>query len=224
MRTPILIINYKAYSEGLGKKALEIAMAANEIAKKYNVAIAVCPQAIDLREVRRVAKSIYVLAQHVDPYFQGAYTGSITISALLDCKANGTLLNHCEKKMKLEELARAIELCKENKLVSICCASTPEEAAQIAKYSPDFIALEPPELVGTGIAVSKAKPEVLTKTIEEVRKISKEIKLLCGAGITKGEDVKKAIELGMEGVLVASGILKAKDYYKAIEEMAISLK
>lgn len=223
MKTPILIINYKTYPQGLGRKAVELAEIADQVAKERGVAIAVCPQAVDLRMVRGVTNSVYVLAQHTDPYTSGAHTGSITISALLDCKVHGTLLNHSEKKIKLEELAEVIRLCKENGLVTVCCASNPEEAREVAKYSPDFIAIEPPELIGTGIAVSQAKPEVLTQTIDEVRKISQEIKLLCGAGITKGEDVERALEVGMEGVLVASGIVKASNPRKVIEELSIPL-
>jgi triosephosphate isomerase len=44
--------------------------------------------------------------------------------------------------------------------------------------------------------------------------------VLCGAGITNGEDVAAAIRLGTEGVLVASGIVKAKDPHKVMLEFA----
>jgi len=35
--------------------------------------------------------------------------------------------------------------------------------------------------------------------------------VLCGAGISTGEDVKAAIGLGTEGVLLASGVVKSAD-------------
>jgi triosephosphate isomerase len=43
---------------------------------------------------------------------------------------------------------------------------------------------------------------------------------LCGAGITKGEDVAAALRLGTKGVLVASGIVKAKDPCKVLMEFS----
>jgi len=52
-----------------------------------------------------------------------------------------------------------------------------------------------------------------------VKKISPKVKVLTGAGISTGEDVKKALELGTVGVLLASGVTKAKDPEKAIRDL-----
>jgi len=89
----------------------------------------------------------------------------------------------------------------------------------VAALGPDYVAVEPPELIGTGIPVSKAKPEVITDTVELVKKVNPEVKVLTGAGISSGEDVKKALELGSVGVLLASGVTKAKDPEKAIRDL-----
>jgi len=85
---------------------------------------------------------------------------------------------------------------------------------------PDIIAIEPPELIGTGIPVSKAKPEVITDTIRLVREINEKVVIVCGAGISRGEDVKAALKLGTQGVLVASGIVKVKDPYMVLRGFA----
>ncbi|RLG97457.1 triose-phosphate isomerase, partial [Candidatus Bathyarchaeota archaeon] len=92
--------------------------------------------------------------------------------------------------------------------------------ASAAALKPDMIAVEPPELIGTGIPVSKAKPEVVTGTVDLVKRINPNVVILCGAGITSPDDVSAAITLGTEGVLVASGIVKAKDPYKVMVEFA----
>jgi Triosephosphate isomerase len=55
--------------------------------------------------------------------------------------------------------------------------------------------------------------------VEAVKKINPNVKVLCGAGISKGEDLKAAIELGAEGVLLASGIVKADDPKKALYDL-----
>jgi triosephosphate isomerase len=94
----------------------------------------------------------------------------------------------------------------------------------VAALKPDIMAIEPPELIGTGIPVSKAKPEVVTDTIKLVRKVNPKVVILCGAGIGQGEDVAAAKRLGTQGVLVASGIVKAKNPYKVMREFADAVK
>jgi triosephosphate isomerase len=59
--------------------------------------------------------------------------------------------------------------------------------------------------------------------VSEVKKYSSKVKLLVGAGVKTKEDVKKAIELGTDGVILASGVVKAKDVSKAIEDLASGL-
>jgi triosephosphate isomerase len=49
-------------------------------------------------------------------------------------------------------------------------------------------------------------------------------KVLCGAGIVSGEDVERAVELGAEGVLVSSSVVRARDWESKIVELADSLK
>jgi len=56
--------------------------------------------------------------------------------------------------------------------------------------------------------VSKADPDIIADTVDRVSSVS-DVPVLCGAGITSGEDVEAAKELGAEGVLVASGVVKA---------------
>ncbi len=89
----------------------------------------------------------------------------------------------------------------------------------IAKLNPDFITIEPPELIGGDISVSKANPEIIKKSVDIVRKISPKAMVLCGAGIKTKEDVEKAIQLGAKGVLVASGVVKIKNLEETMEEL-----
>ena len=56
--------------------------------------------------------------------------------------------------------------------------------------------------------------------VRSIEKVNPKVKVLCGAGITSGEDVKKALELGTKGILVASGVVKAKNPRKVLEEFA----
>ena len=110
-------------------------------------------------------------------------------------------------------------------LLSCVCADTPEKSKQVARLLPNFVAFEPPELIGTGISVSKAKPELLKKSVEAIQEGGGgKVVPLCGAGISTPEDVKKAFELGARGILVASAIVKAEDPYKITLSMAEAIE
>jgi triosephosphate isomerase len=138
--------------------------------------------------------------------------------------AKGTLINHSERQLKLSDVDEIVRITREKGLLTVVCANNPSVSVAAAALKPDFIAIEPPELIGTGISVSKAKPEVVKGTVQLVRNINAEVVILCGAGISSGEDVRAALRLGTQGVLVASGIVKAKDPYAVMFEFAEAIR
>ena len=222
LRTPTIIVNFKAYKESLGKKATELAKIAEEVSNELNVSIAVAPQTADLRSVVS-AVSIPVFAQAVDSVAVGALTGYITIESIKDAGAIGTIINHSERRIQISLISEVVKVSRDLNLVTVVCADTPEVTAAAAALNPDFVAIEPPELIGTGIPVSKARPEVVTNSLEQVRRVNSTSKVICGAGITTGDDVRAALKLGTVGVLLASGVVKAKDPKKVLTEMGNAL-
>ena len=163
---------------------------------------------------------IVVFAQHADPEPAGAFTGSIPADLIKAAKAKGSLVNHSERKIPPEKLKPTIESLHKHGLESLVCAADTTEAVNIAHHSPTFIAVEPPELIGSGISVSKARPEVVVNSVEAIKGVNHKIKALCGAGVSNKEDVKKALELGSEGVLLASAFVKAEDPKAFLKELA----
>jgi triosephosphate isomerase len=223
LQTPLLIVNFKTYLEATGEKAVELAKKAEKIGLKTQISIGVAPQFTDIAAVAKTVK-IPVFAQHVDPIRPGSNTGRILAEAVKEAGAIGTLINHSERQLKLSDIDAVIKIAREKGLFSVVCANNPTISVAAASLKPDIIAIEPPELIGTGIPVSKAKPEVITSTIKLVRKINPKVIILCGAGINKGEDVAAALKLGTQGILVSSGIVKAKDPYRVLHEFAEAAK
>lgn len=219
LRTPLIIVNFKTYLEATGLKAVELAKKAEKVSIETEVSIGVAPQFTDIANIAK-AVNIPLFTQHVDPIQPGSHTGHVLAEAVKETGAIGTIINHSERQLKLSDIDAIIEITREKSLVSIVCANNPDISMAVAALKPDVIAIEPPELIGTGIPVSKAKPEVITNTINLVREINKKVVILCGAGISRGEDVKAALKLGTQGVLVASGIVKAKDQYRVLCEFA----
>jgi triosephosphate isomerase len=218
-KVPIVIINFKTYAEATGKRAVELAKKAEKVNRETGVSVGVAPQFADLASVAE-AVEIPVFAQHIDPIRPGGYTGHVLAESVGEAGAKGTLINHSERQLKLSDIDEIIRITREKRLLSVVCANNPAISTAAAVLKPDLIAIEPPELIGTGIPVSKAKPEVVTGTIRLVREVNGKVVILCGAGISHGEDVQAALRLGTQGVLVASGIVKAKDPYAIMLEFA----
>ncbi|TRO41313.1 triose-phosphate isomerase, partial [Candidatus Bathyarchaeota archaeon] len=162
--------------------------------------------------------------QHVDPVGHGKYTGHILPEAMAEAGCAGTLISHSERRLELDAIKVTMGRAKEAGLTQVVCVDTVERGRQVAPFSPDAIAIEPPELIGTGTPVSKAQPEIVSGSVEEVHRVNPKIKVLCGAGITSGEDVAAAISLGAEGVLVASGVVKAESPFERLLELAVAAK
>lgn len=214
---PIVIVNFKTYPQSTGQNAVILAKICEKIALETYHDIRIAVSAPDIYPITKEV-SIPVYAEHVDPYPLGRNTGSILPEVIKTAGASGTLLNHSEHRLQLQKLEETIQRCFDMSMTTIVCVETPEEAAEIAPFNPDFIAIEPPELIGGNISVSKARPELITKCVNAVKEKSI-VKVLVGAGIKTKEDIVKALELGADGILLASGITLAEDQEKALRDL-----
>ncbi|MCQ4332437.1 triose-phosphate isomerase [Natronomonas sp. F2-12] len=205
-----VLLNLKAYA----CDPVEIAAAAADVADETGVRVAVAPQTA---AIGRVAETgVETWAQHVSGVGSGSHTGSTLAEAVADAGATGTLLNHSERRRRLADIDAGIRAAERAGLETVVCANNPRQIAAAARLEPDAVAVEPPELIGTGTPVSKADPEIVT---DSVAAAGDEVPVLCGAGISTGEDLLAAAELGAEGVLLASGVAKADDPRAALEAL-----
>jgi len=218
----MLLINFKAYDESFGMNAIKLAKIAEKVSLDLRIDIGVVPNFLDLRSVCEEVK-IPVFAPHVDPYEPGAHTGSVLPKHVRSFGVYGVVLNHAEKRLRLDALKKATKLAEEHKLKVLICADDEIMAKIVASLQPDYVAIEPPELIGGKVSVV-TRPELVKKGIKAVKSISKKTEVLVGAGVHSKEDVKKAIKLGAKGVFVASSICKAKEPEEKIRELAEGLK
>lgn len=219
----LIVLNFKTYRESTGDAALRLAEICEDISKEYSVKIAVAPQVADIHAISEAVK-IPVYAQHVDGVGYGGFTGHVTAASIKFAGASGSLINHSERRLKLAEIEASLQACKSSGLASIICTNNVATTRAAAALEPDYVAVEPPELIGSGIPVSKADPDIVRDSVDAVKDIAPNVGVLCGAGITHGEDLLAALELGSVGVLLASGIIKAKDQRKALEDLVAGAK
>nr|QNO54439.1 triosephosphate isomerase [Methanosarcinales archaeon ANME-1 ERB7] len=215
----MIVLNLKTYEKSF-EKALFFTDIAGEVVEETGVRIVLCPPQLFLREAAERSSDIF--AQHVDSVSPGAFTGSIPAELLRVSKVKGSLVNHSEMRIGLEKVKAAVDSLHKVGLESLVCAESVNEGGEIASFSPTYIAVEPPELIGSGVSVSNAKPEIVTDSVSKIKDINPNIKVLCGAGVSNAEDVKKAVELGAEGVLLASAFVKAEDPKEFLKGLASS--
>ncbi len=213
----MIVLNLKTYPETIEKSFLFVDIA-SEVVAETGVRIIICPPAPYLKEAAERFSDVF--AQHVDPYPPGAHTGSLPAEMLKAISVKGSLINHSEKRIGMDNVKKAIENIHSSALESIACAETSDEAAEIAHLSPLFVAIEPPELIGSGKSVSASKSELITATVKKIKDSSNKVGVLCGAGISSRDDVKKALELGTDGVLLASAFVRARDPKIFLQDLA----
>lgn len=215
---PLLLLNFKNFYESTGDNAVKLAQIVEKFAANSSFEIAVAPSIIDLPNVKKVVSHVSLFSQHVDLCTGGICTGGFPVTlAKLYC--SGTLLNHAERQISLEALGKTISSCKENNLKTVACANSISDGCKITAFKPDFIAVEPPELIGSGVSVSTAQPELVTNSVKEIKKLNKDIGVLVGAGVSTAQDVKLSLELGADGVLVASAFAKSKKPQEWLETL-----
>lgn len=223
LKLPVLFVNFKTYAESTGENAVKLAKICEAVALAQKANIVLVVQALDLRAVAK-AVSLPVFAQHVDAISFGANTGKILPEALKQAGAIGTVINHAENKLSNETIQKAIVRCREVGLFVMACAETNQRAIELAAFAPDFIAVEPPELIGGNVSVSTAQPELITGSVRAVKAINPKIELITGAGVKNATDVAKAIELGTVGIFVASGVIKVSDQKAAVLDLVSGFK
>ncbi|MFW9813429.1 MAG: triose-phosphate isomerase [Candidatus Thorarchaeota archaeon] len=223
IKTPVVIINFKTYPQATGEAAVKLAKTCESVSKEFDVPIVVAPQIPDLYRVVQ-SVDIPVFSQHMDAGDPGRFTGHTLGETLVETGCSGTLLNHSENRMQLADIEEAITKARKLDLYTVVCTNNPAVSVAAATMNPDSVAVEPPELIGSGISVSQAQPEVITGTVDLIRKVNDEVVILCGAGISNGDDVSAAMKLGSQGVLLASAVAKSDKPAEVLKSLAGPLR
>lgn len=223
MKTPVIVVNFKGYLEIGGEKGISLAKLCEAVSLETRHSIVIAPQMVDLAlTVKSV--NIPVFAQNIENVKAGSCTGSVTPEGVAACGAVGTLLNHSEHRIKLADIDALIQRARAQNLETIVCTNNLAVTKACTALGPNYVAIEPPELIGGDISVTTADPEIVKNAVLEVKNSNPTVGVLCGAGVKTGEDVRIAIELGTEGVLLASGVTKAADAKAVLLDLVNGLK
>ncbi|MBL6732320.1 MAG: triosephosphate isomerase [Candidatus Poseidoniaceae archaeon] len=217
MDKPLIVVNFKTYQTASGESAEQLAKVMEQVADRNYRMIAVV-SAFDLASISTNTDKVEVWSQHLDPVGKGSHTGWLEPDLAIHRGAVGTVINHAEHKVPIDHVRDLMAMLPE-KFPICACAADVEEAIALAKLGPTFIAVEPPELIGGDVSVTSADPSIVSDTVAAVKSTNPKVRVLCGAGVKNGADVKMAIELGAEGVLLASGVTKASDVSSVLNDL-----
>ncbi|MEK6818928.1 MAG: triose-phosphate isomerase [Nanoarchaeota archaeon] len=210
----MIIVNFKNYK--FGKEALVLV----ELVEKYlgkNASVSL--SSFDISLASEKFKKLGIYAQHIDAVIIGRNTGFLSIEGAKKAGAIGSLLNHSEHTLPLDYIKKNVELANKNNFKIILCASTLKQAKEFVKLKPFGIAYEDPELVGSGRSITNYNQKEIIDFVSMLK--GKNIKNICGAGVSSAEDVKMAFKLGCDGVLISSAIanVSLKDAEKLLKEI-----
>ncbi|MCL5788293.1 MAG: triose-phosphate isomerase [Candidatus Marsarchaeota archaeon] len=205
-----VIINYKTYPSVAGKEGLRLAIEATSVSREFGIELVVAPNLVDTSLFCQ-AGGLTVFAQHCDLGNRGNMTGRVTLDSLRTVGAEGLLVNHSEYPQTDSEIEELVMQARQMGLKTCVCVPDSSKLEAYARLCPDYLAVEPPELIGGDVSVSKARPGLLKEAFKAIRSSSKTTAPLCGAGIKTAEDVSVAKKLGGSGVLIASGFVLSDD-------------
>ena len=214
-QSPFLIANPKSYL--YGEKSLELAKAADQVAKDTGLQIYfTCPYA-DIRMIAENTEHVIVCSQSMDPLVPGRGMGHVLGESLKEAGAQALFLNHAENPKTLSDLYATIKRAKELEMITVVCADSTVEAKAVACMGPDIVLAEPTDLIGTG---QVADDSYTVETVKALHEIDPNVLVMIASGVSTAEDCYNVIKLGADGTGATSGILKAPDPAVRVREMA----
>ncbi len=214
----MIILSLKTYKEATGNNAITLLSCVKKISEESGVKIIPAAQPTDIYRIKKEL-DIEVWAQYMDPIEPGKHMGWLSPYSLKDAGATGVIINHSEHKISEEQIKNTLEKAKENGLQTVLIAFDVATVIRYDSFDTDYIAYEREDLVGTGISTVSQEEESIKKLINTVKH-----PFIVGAGVSTGEDTKRAVEFGAKGVILASAFVLAKDPEAKLRELAMGFK
>ena len=248
MRTPIIIGNWKM-NKTVAESIRTITELKGLLSGKQEAEIVIAPSFVSLHPAEIAAQDtpIKIAAQNVFYEENGAYTGEISASMLVDVGCRYVILGHSERRQIFQEtdqiINKKIKSSLENELSPVLCIGETktqrheektfqvvEEQLKVGLRGVDdieagqvVIAYEPVWAIGTGDAASPGIAQEVHQFIREKlaiifrKDISQKIRIIYGGSVVK-ENVKDLLsQPDIDGTLVGGASLDAKSFMEIIQ-------
>lgn len=214
----IIFLSLKTYKEATGDNVIKLLSSVKKISLESGVTIIPVVQPTDIYRIKKVL-NIEVWAQHMDPIDPGKNMGWLSPYSLKDSGASGVIINHSEHKTTDEEVKKILDKAREYQLKNVVIAFDPETVVKYDSWNPDFISYEKEDAIGTGESMVKTEEGNIKKLVSVLKR-----PLIIGAGISTGEDIREAVNLGAKGVIMASRFVLADNPEAKLRELVAGFK
>lgn len=220
MSKTVVAINYKNYKSGVGKRGIGLARKIGLLSRKFkNYEFILCPGYLDLVCVKNVVRKygVRVFAQHLDPIEPGKNTGFVSPYEIFSYHIDGVVLNHAEHKLRFDVLKKSVLFARKYRLKILLCADNLAEAKRLIGLKPDYLALEPPELIGGNKSLALVNPRIVERIYRSLN--PKRTKILLGAGVKRREDLVVAKKAKLNGIFISSLVMNSKKPIKDLKKI-----
>jgi len=247
MRTPLMAGNWKMY-KSVGEAIALVEALKKSLAGVTDREILVCPPFTALYPVAQALKGSHIElgAQNIYPQKEGAYTGEISPTMLVDVGCLYVILGHSERRQHFQEtdefINRKVHLALKHALRPILCVGETleereagQEVAVVTKQVREclagvtgegmkevVIAYEPVWAIGTGRTATPEQAQAMHKTIRAILKdlygpeTAKATCIIYG-GSVKPDNIDDLMrEPDIDGTLVGGASLKAESFARIV--------
>ncbi len=214
----MIVLSLKTYQEATGDNAISLCQKIKQVIKDTSVPIIPAAQPFDLYRIKKEV-GIKVWAQHLDPIDPNRHFGWLSPYSAKQAGASGVVINHAEHELNFNTIQKTITKCRQYDLKTLVITDTINLAKKVNDLKPDYLAFERPDLIGGEVSMIDAE----TDSIRQVIDLSS-VPVIIGAGIKTGQQVKKTLQLGGAGVILASAVVKAQDQKSALQDLATGFK
>lgn len=238
MRRPLVVGNWKMN----GSRETSIALVKSIVAQSADVTnaeMALCAPFIYLNDVAELLKdkNIGLGAQDVSVHLNGAYTGEVAASMLVDCDCKYAIVGHSERRQYHAEsnllvAQKALTAFKSGLTPIICLGESFEErnsdrvetvvgeqlqAVQsvlgLAGLQQSVIAYEPVWAIGTGLTATPEQAQDVHRFIRSrLGEIAQKVNIIYGGSVKSANAGELFAQKDIDGALVGGASLDAKEF------------
>ena len=247
MRVPLMAGNWKMY-KSVGEAIALVQALKESLADIADREILVCPPFTALYPVAETLKgsNIELGAQNIYPKEEGAYTGEISPTMLVDVGCRYVIVGHSERRQHFKEsdefINRKVHLTLEHGLRPILCVGETLEEREaghevevVTKQVQEclagvteegmkevVVAYEPVWAIGTGLTATPQQAQAMHETIRDIlkglygRETAEATRIIYG-GSVKPDNVDDLMrEPDIDGALVGGASIKAESFARIV--------
>jgi len=248
MRVPLMAGNWKMY-KSVGEAIALVQALKESLADIADREILVCPPFTALYPVAETLKgsNIELGAQNIYPKEEGAYTGEISPTMLVDVGCRYVIVGHSERRQHFKEsdefINRKVHLALEHGLRPILCVGETLEEREaghevevVTKQVQEclagvtgeeikevVVAYEPVWAIGTGLTATPRQAQAMHETIRDIlqdlygQETAEATRIIYG-GSVKPDNVDDLMrEPDIDGTLVGGASLKAESFTRIVK-------